>query len=702
MKNIYTTLALGLMMITSTYAQIDRSQAPKPGPAPEINIPEPGVFELDNGLQVIVSSDHRLPKVSFNLVFTSDPALEGKKAGLSDMVGELILSGTKNRSKDELDREKDFIGATLSAGNSSIFLSMLTKHMDKGLELMLDVLHNANFPASEFDRVKKQYESNLLSVKTNPNAMASNAEAKVVFPNHPYGEVMTESTLANIERSDIEEFYKKRFIPAGSYLVIVGDITLEKAKEIAHAQFGNWDGGVPFEADYHKGQLAKNNRVIFVEKPGAVQSVINIAFPMDINPGHEDVIKLSVMNKLFGGGGFGTRLMQNLREDKAWTYGAYSSTNINREGSWFSASGSFRNEVTDSAIYEFISEFERIVEEFVTDEELELNKASMAGSFARSLESPRTIANFALSTFRNNLPADYYQTYLKKLAAVSKEDILEVAKKYITPKNLNIIVVGNEDVLDKITRFDADGEIERLDAFGNPASKKEYREATLTGQEILTNYILAVTQSKNMKKANKVISKVKTMEQKTTVTPQQSPMSLTMKNYYMAPNKRAMTLTVMGMEVQKEAFDGVTGGTKTMNQSMGHDVTELTQEELALKSKTSGLFEELALLDGSVSFEVLGIDAVNGKDFYVIQYESEDATTRLFYSVEDFLKIHSEGLQITDEGPINTNATFSDYRAVKGILFPHQTVQMFESVVMDGKVDSIVINGKIDDNVFKL
>jgi hypothetical protein len=291
---------------------------------------------------------------------------------------------------------------------------------------------------------------------------------------------------------------------------------------------------------------------------------------------------------------------------------------------------------------------------------------------------------------------------LKKLAAVSKEDIIEVAKKYITPKNLNIIVVGNEDVLDKIARFDADGEIERLDAFGNPASKKEYRESTLSGKEILTNYILAVTQSKNMKKANKVISKVKTMEQKTTVTPQQSPMALTMKNYYMAPNKRAMTLTVMGMEVQKEVFDGTAGGTKTMNQSMGHDVTEFTQEELALKSKTSGLFEELAMLDGSISFEVLGIDVVNGKDFYVIQYESEDATTRLFYSVEDFLKKHSEGLQITEEGPINTNATFSDYRAVKGILFPHQTVQMFESVVMDGKVDSIVINGKIDDSVFKL
>lgn len=702
MKKIYTALAIGLLTFTSTIAQIDRSQAPKPGPAPEINIPEPGVFELDNGLKVIVSSNHRLPKVSFNLVFTSDPALEGNKAGLSDMVGELMMSGTSNRSKDQLDREKDFIGASLSAGSSSIFLSTLTKHMDKGLELMLDVLHNANFPQSEFDRVKKQYESNLLSVKTSPDAMASNAEARTVFPNHPYGEIMTEATLANIQRADIEDFYKSRFIPAGSYLVIVGDITLEDAKKVANQHFGEWEGGVPFEAEYHKGQKAKNNRVIFVEKPGAVQSVINIAFPMDIYPGHEDAIKLSVMNKLFGGGGFGTRLMQNLREDKAWTYGAYSSTNINREGSWFSASGSFRNEVTDSAIYEFIYEFERIVEEFVTDEELELNKASMAGSFARSLESPRTIANFALNTFRNNLSPDYYQTYLQKLAAVTKEDVLEVAKKYITPKNLNIIVVGNEEVLDRIARFDADGEIERLDAFGNPASKKEYREATVSAQEVLSNYILAVTQSKNMRQANKKISKVKSMEQKSTITPQQSPMTLTMKNYFVAPNKRAMTMTVMGMEFQKEVFDGEKGGSKTMNQSMGHDITEFTAEEIELKKKTSGLFEELAMISGDIAVELLGIDEVNGKDFYVIEYQLEKSTSRLFYSVDNFLKVHSEGLQITDEGPINTNATFSDYKAVKGILFPHQTVQMFESVVMDGKVDSIEINGKIDDSVFKL
>lgn len=701
MKKILIALAMGLVL-APTFAQIDRSQAPKPGPAPEINIPEPGVFELDNGLKVIVSSNHKQPKISFNLVFTSDPALEGNKAGVSDMVGELILSGTANRTKDQLDKETDFIGATLFAGSQSIFLSTLTKHMDKGLELMLDVLHHANFPQEDFDRVKKQYESNILSVQTNPNAMASNAEVKTVFPNHPYGEVMTEASLANIQRSDIEQFYKQRFIPAGSYLVIVGDITIEKAKALANQHFSSWDGGVPFEATYSKGKVSPNNRVIFVEKPGAVQSVIKIAFAMDIAPGHEDIIALNVMNKLFGGGGFGTRLMQNLREDKAWTYGAYSSVNIDREGSWFSVSGSFRNNVTDSAIYEFMYEFDRIVKEYVTEEELELNKASMAGDFARSLESPRTIANFALNIFRNKLPADYYQTYLKKLAAVSKEDILEVAKKYVTPNNLNIIVVGNTEVLDKIARFDSDGIIEQLDAFGNPAVNKVYEETKVSANEVLTNYVLAVTRSKKLKKANKVLSKVKTMEQTISMTTPQAPIVLTLKRYFIAPNKQASSLTVMGMNVQKEFFDGEKGGSKVMNQTGGHDVTELSAEANESKKITSGLMVETSLLNGNIPFSLLGIDEINGKKYYVIHYEVGQSTTKAYYHVDSFLKEKVESLEVKEEGPLNSSMTLGDYKAVGGILFPHKMVQTIDSAVLDSKVDEIKLNGKIDPAVFAL
>lgn len=701
MKKYIITLSVALSTVFA-FGQLDRSNAPKPGAAPEINIAEPEVFELDNGLKVILSTNHRQPKVSFNLVFTSDPALEAEKAGLSGLVGELILGGTTNRSKDEIDNEKDFIGATLAAGSNSIFMSCLTKHMDKGLDLMLDVLHNANFPEDEFERVKKQTESGLLSAKTDPNSMASNAVSKSVFPNHPFGEVMTESSLTNIKRQDVVDYYKSRFIPAGTYLVIVGDIKLDKAKELANKHFASWEGGVPYEASYNKGYFPENNRVIFVEKTGAVQSVINIAFPMDIKPGHEDIIKLSVMNKLFGGGGFGTRLMQNLREDKAWTYGAYSSTNINREGSWFSAAGSFRNAVTDSAIYEFLQEFENITKELVSDEELELNKASMAGSFARSLESPRTIANFALNIYRNNLPSDYYQTYLQKLAAVTKEDVLEVAKKYITPNNLNIVVVGNEEVLEKIARFDGDGVIERLDEFGNPASKKEYKEASIDKNEVINNYILAVTGQKKMKKAEKVLTKVTSMEQIMTIKPEGAPIELKMTTYFEAPNKKATSIEVMGMVAQKEVFDGEKGGSKTMNQSGGHDVRELDAKEIEQKKKMSSFLPEIDLKAGNVEFTLLGIEAVNDKSYYVIEYAIDKTTTKAYYNTETFLKEMNESLEVTEEGPQSITAKYSNFVAVKGVKFPHTISQIIGGAVLDATVKEINLNVKIDPKKFEL
>ena len=702
MKKIILSSILALSTLF-TYGQVDRSKAPVPGPAPEINIADPDVFTLDNGMKVIVSTNDKLPKVSFNLVMGSDPRLEGKKAGLSELTGDLMLSGTENRTKDQLDKEKDFIGASLFASSSSIYLSCLTKHMDKGLDIMTDVMKNVSFPEDEFDRIKKQYESNLLSVKTDPNSMASNAMSKANFPNqHPYGEIMTEESLNRITRQDVIDFYNEQFTPAGSYLVIVGDITLEKAKEVAEKNFSDWEGGVPFEKSYNEGYIPEGNRVIFVEKPGAVQSVINVSFPVKMKPGDEDQIKLSVLNKLFGGGGFGTRLMQNLREDKAYTYGAYSRANINRHGSWISAEGSFRNEVTDSAITQFMYEFNRITEDLVSDEELELNKASMAGSFARSLESPRTIANFALNIFRNNLPADYYQSYLKKLSDVSKEDILEVAKKYFKPNNLNIVVVGNEEILEKIKKFDADGTIEIFDAFGNPSKKKEYLPADIAKEEVIKNYLMAVTQTSKMKKARKVLGKVKTMEQIIGVKPQQAPVELTLKRYYKAPNMTAQSMEFNGMKVQQEVFDGESGVTKQMNQQGGTDKTELTAEEVEAKKKISGLFPEIGLLDNGVDYELLGIDTKNDEKYYVIEYRSGETTTKSFYHVDDFTKKYTESLTVTEEGPQASSATFSEFEAHNKILFPHKTVQMVESAGMTATVKEININVKIDDDKFKL
>lgn len=686
-----------------TMAQIDRSKAPVPGPAPKINIPTPEVFELDNGIKVILSSDHRLPRVSFNLVMGSEPRLEGDKAGLSDLAGELMLSGTSTREKDQLDAEKDFIGATLTASSNSLFLSCLTKHTDKGMDLMTDVLYNANFPESELERVAKQFESSLISIKSDANSMASNATAKVIFSDeHPRGEVMTLETLKNITRDDLLDYYKSTFIPAGSYLVIVGDINLEDAKKIANDRFGAWEGGVPFEKEYEKGVFPDKNKVYFVERKGAVQSVISIAFPINMEPGDEDQIKLSVLNKLFGGGGFGTRLMQNLREDKAWTYGAYSRLDVGRTGSKISASGSFASEVSDSAIHEFLYEFNRITEDLVSDEELELNKASMAGSFARSLESPQTIARFALNTYRNNLPQDYYQTYLQKLSAVSKEDVLAVAKKYITPQNLNIIVVGNTDAVDKIKQFSANGEVIQLNEFGDLYEEKTFGEADITKSEVIENYLMAVTQTKSMDDANAKIGKVNTMQQTIGMKPQGMPVEFTMEMMFSYPYSNYTSVEFQGMTVQKEVFNGEKGMSQTMNQSGGQDTELLKDDEVEAKKKTSGLFPELALVCDGIEYSLLGMDTKNEEKCYVIEYTVNETTTMAYYRASDFMKRYIVTSTMTDEGAQESNATFSDFKAVNGILFPHSRVQMIGGTGVEATIKEIKINEKLDKDAFKM
>ncbi|MFA5573924.1 MAG: pitrilysin family protein [Brumimicrobium sp.] len=711
MKIKHILLGITIVLSSTLFGQVDRSIVPKPGPAPEINIADPVVFDLDNGMKVILSTNHKIPKVSFNLVMGSDPRLEGDKAGISDVLGQLLLSGTTNRTKDQLDEEKDFIGATLSASSNNIFLSVMTKHMDKGLDIMTDVMQNANFPQSEFDRIMKQNESAIALVKSDPGSMASNAVSKIIFTSsHPFGEITTEESLKNITKADVENLYKRQFTPSGSYLVIVGDIDEAGARKVANERFGSWEGRVPHIANYKVDESDHGNQVYFINKQGAVQSVINIAFPVNLTPGHEDQIKLDVANKIYGGHGFGARLMQNLREDKAYTYGAYSSLNINRDGSYISASGNFRNEVTDSAIVEFLAELERITIEPVTDEELSLAKASMAGSFARSLESSRTIANFAYSIFRNNLPEDYYQTYLQKLDAVTKDDILEMTQKYFKPNNLNIIVAGNKDeVLDKLVQFDSDGKVETLDAFGNPYEEADIVESDLTSEQIIHNYLMAITQTNSFEDATKKIDEIVTLkhEEKSEFSYMGQNIEQKTLKLYQAPNISYEKSEMMGQVVSEQIFTGKKGLIKTPNQLGGLDEIEMTEEQVLEARKTANIFPEFSLVCcHKDDLKVEGKTQKNGQTYYIVKYVSGESTMTDYYNAETFLKDLTEVSAETPQGPQFYEVNYSNYTDFSGYLFPKNSSRIMEamgvSIDLKSTITNIEINGTIDKNLFKL
>lgn len=670
---------------------LDRAVRPKAGPAPTINIKDSEVFTTSNGITVILSENHKLPKVSINLVMGSDPMTEGGKTGIASLTGQLILSGTTNRTKDQLDQEIDYIGASINAGTESIFLSCLTKHLPKAMELYSDVLFNANFPQSEFDRIVKQTQSNLLSSKSNPDQIADNVEKVANFKGHPYGEIMTEATLAAITRDDVASYYKRMFTPQGSYLVIVGDITKDEAIKLVNTYLGNWTGDKHYEAQLGNGNFNSGNRVIFVKKPGAVQSTISVSFPIKMKPGDPNQVPITVMNSILGGGAFATRLMQNLREDKAYTYGCYSSLNITDNGSWFSASGNFRNEVSDSAITELLYELDRIISDTVTTAELSLIKSSMAGSFARSLESPSTIARFALNIIQNKLPKDYYQTYLKRLDAVDKATVQKMAQTYFTATNCNIVVVGNEEIIDKLKKFDSDGKIEFLDAFGQEVI--DVKKPDITKEQLLEKYVLAVTKSENLKEAKKKLSKVKSVKQQMEVRNPNLPAPLDMTTYFSAPNKEATKLEMQGMVLQREFFNGSKGGSMDMQNGK----KELTSEEIASKSKSVGLIPEFNFATSGMQYELTGIETINGKDYYVLKTNDGKSEKYYYYDTKTFMKMQAVQMENGQE----TTLMFDDYKEVNGILFAHKISLNVGEMVLEGSNKVLEVNGKIEGSVFE-
>lgn len=686
MKSLY--LLMALILTNSVFAQLDRSQRPAPAAAQKINIPASQVFTTANGITVILSENHKIPKVSIELSLGNTPRLEGSKAGLADFTGSLLMSGTTTRSKDQLDREIDFIGANLSAGSSSMYLSCLTKHLSKGLDLMTDVLYNANFPESEIERIRKQNLSGLQSTKADAGEMASNATRAVNFPNHPLGEIMTEATLQTISREDMLAYYKSTFTPKGSYLVVVGDISRAETEALVQTYFATWQGGPAYQAELGKGQFDKGNRVIFVKKPGAVQSVVYVTFPIDIRAGHKDQLALNVLNGILGGGGFGTRLMQNLREDKAYTYGCYSSLNITENGSWMSAGGNFKNAVTDSAITEILKEFAGIIEAQVTDEELSLTKNNMAGGFARSLERPQTIARFALNTIKQKLAPDYYQNYLQQLEAITKEDVLRVAQQYFTAKNCHIIVVGNEEILSKLLPFDSDGKIEKLDAFG--AAIKETRTADISADELIDNYAMALTGTSSKKAAIKKVKAIKSYVRVSEISSAQIPFALSSTDYFWDGSKEASKMEMPGMVLQKSYFDGTSGYTFSMQGGR----EDLKAEEITAKQKASGLIPELNYKSKGMNYEIKGIENIDGEDCYVLYTTDGESESFDYFSSTSFMKLRTTNLRKMEDELIETTTTYSDYKDINGFKFGHTFSLSVGKMTLSGTVKSIEVNPK--------
>lgn len=689
MKNIILSIVILLGFVIAGPAQVDRTKAPAPAPAREIKIGDYQTFTLKNGLQVFVVENHKLPRVQFSLRLKQEAVREGDKAGYIDIAGTLIGTGTKTKTKAQLDEEVDFIGASLNTAASGIYASSLTKHRDKLLELFTDVLYNPSFQQSELDKLKTQTISGITASKDDPNSIASNVRSVLLYGrDHPYGEISSEKSVEGITLEDCRNYYNTYFKPNNAYLVIVGDIDLKSAKKLTNTYFGKWVKGDVKYDQFVVPKAPEKTVVALVDRPASVQSVISIAYPLDFHPSNPDAVKARVLNEILGGN-FSSRLMQNLREAKGFTYGASSSLSTDPLVGSFRAGASVRNEVTDSAVHEFMVELRRIVNESVTDGELAAAKASISGAFGRSLESPQTVANFALNTVRFNLPKDYYANYVRSVDAVTKQDVMNAAKKYIRPDNAYILVVGKGDeVASKLKAF---GELKYYDIEGNrytPTAGSALPPG-LTAEKVISSYIEAIGG------AQKVASVQST---KTVMKGSAMGTELTYTATRKTGGKSLIEVGANGMVMQKVVSDG-----KELAVTMMGQKAPIEGGLKEMQIFDGFMFKEMSYKDFGARAELKGVQNLDGKEAYAVEFllpQGEKITE--YYDKETGLKVQTLQVVKGPQGEVSVTVKYSEYKDVNGIKFPHTFTQSQGPMNLKFEAVSVAINEPVDDAVFKV
>lgn len=463
-RNILTT-SIALVMAATAVADIDRTQKPSPGPAPEASFPDYKQVTLPNGLKVFVIEDERKPTVTFRLLIKSGSAFDGAKTGLAGFVAGLLNRGTAKRDAATFAKEVDFIGGELEAvaGPDSIAVatSGLTKYTPQLIDLFTDAVLNPAFPQEQLAREQRKALSQLMAEKQEPEALAAKLTGKIIYGSHPYGAYRTPETVKSVTRDDLVAFHKAHFLPNNASLAIVGDVKADTILPLVEKALGGWAKGEAPQIQAPAVPKLEGLNVHLVDRPGSVQSNIVIAEP---GPKRSDpnVPELNVLNSTLGGG-FSGRLFQNLREQHGWTYGAYSAFDMRKLGGSFQATAETRNEVTQPAVAETLKEMERLRQIPVPDAELELQREYNVGNYLLSLENAGRTAQRVQDIDLYGLPADFYKTYAKRMATVTPAQTEELAKKYLETKDAAIIVVGEaKDVkpelekLGKVTVYDTD------------------------------------------------------------------------------------------------------------------------------------------------------------------------------------------------------------------------------------------------------
>ncbi|MFT6196326.1 MAG: putative Zn-dependent peptidase [Nonlabens sp.] len=679
-------------------AQLDRSKMPQAGPEPIITLEKPVEFQLKNGIKILVVENNKLPRVSYQLSIDNQPVFEGQKAGVLDLLSSMLGNGTTSISKDKFNDEVDFLGASLNFSSSGAYASSLSRYSERILELMADAAINPLLTKEEFEKEKEKLIESLKTGEKSVDATAARVVSALAYgKDHVYGEFITEETIENVTFEDVLEYYKRGFAPNNAYIVVVGDIKAKQAKKQIKKYFKNWD-----KEDIQELPApiltpnVKSSEINFIDMPNAVQSDISITNNVSLKQSDSDYFSSLMANNILGGGGEGY-LFKNLREDKAYTYGAYSSLGASRYGvSRFNASAKVRNQVTDSAVVEFFKEIKRIRTEPVNPQTLIDAKAKYVGNFVMALERPQTIASYALNIKRNNLPEDFYANYLENINGVTVEDVQRVANKYFKLDNSRVVIVGKaSDVLDNLEKMEFEGKklpVKFYDKYASPTERPSTitLPAGTTAQSVINGYLQAIG---GAEKLDNVSSIVQTMN----ASFQGQKMVSTIKQK--SPNLMLNEISIVGMgTVLKQAFDGEKGYMVQMGQKidMPAEITDV------MKGQT-GLFKEQTYLNGQYILTLKGAENLNGSNAYVVIAEDNSGKkTTNYYDMESGFKMQTvEVAQGPNGQEVSQVTTLGDYKSIDGIYFPHTMVVPMAGQSITMKTTEINVNQVLQASDFQ-
>lgn len=677
-KQLY--LFLFLVPLVTMAQNIDRSKAPSPGKAPIIQVGNPVKFTLANGLQVFVVKNTKLPKVSATLALDYDGFVEGDKAGVAQMAGQLLKRGTTTKSKAQLDEAIEFLGGTMSTSSQSASVSSLKGNFPSLLGLLSEVVLQPALAPEELEKIRKQTLSGIESSKDDPDAISGNVVKKLVYgANHPFGEMMTTKTVNQVAIADVKSFLSTYWIPNVAYLIFVGDIEPATAKALAEKSFGNWKRGTAIKQNFAKPNKPSQTYVAIVDRPASVQSVVAIASTVDLYPGSANDIAGSVMNNILGGG-FSGRLFANLREKYAFTYGAYSSLSPSRQIGIFQAEASVRNEKTDSAVQELLREINIIRNEQVGETELSRMKNYLSGGFARSLENPATIANFALNIARNNLPADYYQKYLTNLAAVDAEKVQNAAKLFLNTNQMHIVIVGNAKQISK--GLEKYGPLKYFDIEGNEvAAPTEVKaDASLTPAVLMEKAIAAIG-------SKEALSNIKDVQLNGTAN--LMGQSLQMQQTIVMPGNAVTTMSMGSMAIMKQSV--VDGKYSVAQQGMEMPITDDLKEGL---DASATLVPEQLFLTKGYGLKIVGAEKVDGKDAIDVEVTTPSKkVSHRFYDAKTFLLVKtSKSEEVPGRGTMTQQQYFNEYKTVNGVQIASEQLMDLGQMKINIKYTDIKVN----------